>query len=138
MINIFKEDVTFRLTKRKTQELWIRQIIRKEGFKEDAINFIFCTDRYLRKINKQYLGHDYFTDIVTFDNSVLPKTISGDIYISIDRVKINANTYEISFNNELHRVMAHGVLHLVGYGDKNVKAKKVMREREDFWLKRIK
>ena len=135
-IFFFKESIKFRLSKRKQLMDWILEIIKKEGYSISNINFIFCTDSSLRKINKQYLDHDYFTDIITFDNSVLKKTIEGDIFISIDRVIINSKKFTSSFNDELHRVMAHGVLHLIGYGDKTKSQKTEMKTREDFWLKR--
>lgn len=135
-IFFFKERIKFRLSKRKQLKDWILEIIKKEGYSISNINFIFCTDSSLRKINKQYLDHDYFTDIITFDNSVLKKTIEGDIFISIDRVIVNSKKFTSSFNDELHRVMAHGVLHLIGYGDKTKSQKTEMKTREDFWLKR--
>ena len=135
-IFFFKERIKFRLSKRKQLKGWILEIIKKEGYSISNINFIFCTDSSLRKINKQYLDHDYFTDIITFDNSVLKKTIEGDIFISIDRVIVNSKKFTSSFNDELHRVMAHGVLHLIGYGDKTKSQKTEMKTREDFWLKR--
>ena len=135
-IFFFKESIKFRLSKRKQLKDWILEIIKKEGYSISNINFIFCTDSSLRKINKQYLDHDYFTDIITFDNSVLKKTIEGDIFISIERVIVNSKKFTSSFNDELHRVMAHGVLHLIGYGDKTKSQKTEMKTREDFWLKR--
>ena len=135
-IFFFKERIKFRLSKRKQLKDWIIEIIKKEGYSISNINFIFCTDSSLRKINKQYLDHDYFTDIITFDNSVLKKTIEGDIFISIDRVIVNSKKFTGSFNDELHRVMAHGVLHLIGYGDKTKSQKTEMKTKEDFWLKR--
>ncbi len=137
-IFFFKEGIKFRLSKSKQLQDWIIKIINKEGFGLSNINFIFCTDAYLRGINKGYLDHDYFTDIITFDNSTLKKIIDGDIFISIDRVKVNSKNYENSFNDELHRVMAHGVLHLVGYKDKTQTQKIEMKKMEDFWLKKRK
>ena len=94
------------------------------------INYIFCSDNYLHQINFQYLDHDTFTDIITFDQSDKDQ-IEGDIFISIDRVHENANERNISFVNELHRVMIHGILHLLGYNDKTPKEKQLMREKED-------
>ena len=135
-IFFFKESIKFRLSVRKQLKDWILEIIKKEGHSISNINFIFCTDSSLRKINKKYLNHDYFTDIITFDNSVLKKTIEGDIFISIERVIVNSKKFTSSFNDELHRVMAHGVLHLIGYGDKTKSQKTEMKTREDFWLKR--
>ena len=130
----FKENVTFRLMNRDKLQHWIHNAIKQEGYKLRCINFIFCSDPYLRKLNKIYLMHDYFTDIVTFDNSTEKKIIEGDVFISIDRVKINATLYNVSFNEELQRVMIHGVLHLTGYSDKNSKEKINMKKRENFWL----
>ena len=135
-IFFFKESIKFRLSKRKQLKDWILEIIKKEGYFISNINFIFCTDSFLGKINKKYLNHDYFTDIITFDNSVLKKTIEGDIFISIERVIVNSIKFTSSFNDELHRVMAHGVLHLIGYGDKTKSQKTEMKTREDIWLKR--
>jgi rRNA maturation RNase YbeY len=134
MINFFKEDINFRLSGKSKLTAWIEKIIKKEGRKKGEVNFIFCNDPYLKKINKKYLNHDYFTDIVTFDTSMEAKELSGDIFISIDRVRANAESYKTSFENELHRVMAHGILHLSGYGDKNEKDQKEMRKMEEYWL----
>lgn len=102
------------------------------------LNYIFCSDKYLRKINKQYLTHDYFTDIITFPSTTAgEKYIGGDIFISIDRVRDNAKTFNVTVNEELYRVMAHGLLHLCGYNDKTEKERKVMRKKESICLKKI-
>lgn len=134
-ILFFKEKIKFRFTMQENIRHWIKKMIKKEGAALSNINFIFCSDSYLRKINKEYLKHDYFTDIITFDNSNSKKQVDGDIFISIDRININSKIYNASFNDELQRVIAHGVLHLLGYEDKNSADKKIMRKREDFWLK---
>ncbi len=94
---------------------------------------MFCSDHYLLEINQKYLDHDYFTDIITFDNSE-GNQVNADLFISTDRVKENAVTMGQLFNDELHRVMVHGVLHLLGYTDKNLRAKKIMTERENYYL----
>lgn len=99
-----------------------------------SINFIFCSDEYLYTINQQYLNHSYYTDIITFDNSESPLTLSGDIFISIDRVSENAFTYQVSLAQELTRIMIHGVLHLIGYDDKSEGLKATMTQKEDFYL----
>ena len=104
-IFFFKESIKFRLSKQKQLKDWVLEIIKKEGYYISNINFIFCTDSSLRKINKKYLDHDYFTDIITFDNSVLKKTIEGDIFISIDRVIVNSKKFTSSFNDELSNVI---------------------------------
>lgn len=113
---------------------WITRIIVSEGFVVGEIDYIFCTDDYLLNINQEYLNHDTFTDIITFDYSD-SKVISGDIFISTDRVKENAMIYKVEFNAELLRVMSHGVLHLIGYGDKMDEDRKLMRIKEDEKIK---
>jgi len=99
-----------------------------------AINYIICTDKTLLEINNQYLKHDYYTDIITFDQSDDPKIITGDIYISLERVKENAKNYRVVWAQELHRVMVHGILHLLGYRDKTEQEKSTIRSRENFYL----
>ena len=115
---------------------WIDNTIQDEGCKLGEINYIFCDDVYLHKINVEFLNHDTLTDIISFDYT-LGKQINGDIYISIERVKDNAIEYDNSFKCELHRVMVHGVLHYLGYKDKTVNEKKIMRNKEDFYIKKI-
>lgn len=113
---------------------WINRVIVSEGFTVGPLDYIFCTDEYLLKINKEYLNHDTFTDIITFDYTD-GNTLSGDIFISTDRVKENAVTFNVDFENELRRVMSHGILHLVGFGDKTPEEKKAMRAKEDEKIK---
>lgn len=133
-ILFFKEDVRFVFRGADDLRKWIQKAAKAEDHRVAEINYIFCSDRYLRKMNKQYLQHDYNTDIITFDNSPGPNIIGGDIFISIDRVKINAKTYGSTFTDELHRVMIHGILHLCGYRDKTEAEKAKMRGREEYWL----
>jgi len=116
---------------------WIEKIINQENKLLGDVCFIFCSDIYLLKINQEYLQHDYYTDVITFDYSN-NNIISGDIFISIDRINDNANTYNISFNNELLRVIIHGILHLIGYNDKTDKEKKIMTSKENESLKQYK
>src|SRR6185312_7511210 len=104
------------------------------GFKLKELNYIFCSDSYLLQINQQYLDHDTYTDIVTFDNSDIAKTITGDIFISIDRIRENASKFGVTEANEVHRVIIHGALHLLGYKDKSPADKKKMTLKEDFYL----
>ena len=111
----------------------VDSLIISEKFKPGEITIIFCSDDYLLDKNRAYLNHDYYTDIITFDYSE-NDVVSGDLFISIDRVKDNANTYGISFDNELKRVVYHGILHLCGYKDKTEKDKKEMREKENYYL----
>jgi len=137
-VNFFSEDVSYTLKNKIVLRSWLMKCASVEKKKIDTLNYIFCSDIYLKKINKQYLDHNYFTDIVTFPTSE-PGTpiISGDIFISIDRVKENAYQYQVKFSEELHRVMAHGLLHLCGYGDKTDAEKLKMRKAEDKCLSRI-
>jgi rRNA maturation RNase YbeY len=137
-INFFKEDIRYRLLNREEIISWISSAVRKEGFKAGAINIILCSDKYLRKMNKEFLQHDYNTDIITFDLTEDPSVISGDLFISLERVVENAITFETTDTKELHRVMIHGVLHLCGYSDKSKVKQKEMRSREDFYLERRK
>lgn len=113
---------------------WITRILSSEEFLLGQLDYVFCDDEYLLKLNQQYLDHDTFTDIITFDYSN-GKTISGDIFISTDRVKENAKLYEVDVENELLRVMSHGVLHLMGYGDKTDSEKELMRIKEEEKIK---
>ena len=112
---------------------WLKEVINNENKKLGEIVFIFSNDNYLMKNNIKFLKHDTLTDIITFDYSV-GDIISGDVLISIDRVKENAKTYKVSFLNELDRVMVHGLLHLLGYKDKTKKERKIMTSKEDFYL----
>jgi rRNA maturation RNase YbeY len=132
-INFYFEDIEeFQLDLPRSKK-WIKNTILKEGRKTGDITFIFCSDEYLLEINKQYLDHDYYTDIITFDY-VEKDVISGDIFISADRVRENAATFGVSFSNELNRILIHGVLHLLGYKDKEADEKKLMTSKEDNYL----
>lgn len=113
---------------------WVNRILDSEGYVSGQIDYNFCTDDYLLEINKQYLAHDTLTDIITFDYSN-GKAVSGDIFISTDRVKENAADFSVDFDNELLRVMSHGLLHLMGFGDKTNDEKAVMRMKEDEKIK---
>jgi len=112
---------------------WLEEIILSEGKKTGEINYIFCDDEYLLKINQDYLQHDYYTDIITFD-SVKGKTISGEIFVSLQRISDNASTLSKNYEEELRRVLAHGILHLCGYKDKTEDEEKKMRKKEDFYI----
>ncbi len=115
---------------------WFEEIIKHNKKKVGEINVIFCNDAYILKTNKQYLGHNYFTDIITFNYSS-PSIISGDLFISLDTVKSNSHIFNTQHQNELFRVMVHGVLHLLGWDDKNDEEASEMRRLEDFWLKKF-
>ena len=126
----FNSETTFNLQNEAKTTTWIERVVVSEGFAIGEINYIFCDDAYLNHINKEFLKHDSFTDIISFDYS-LGKQISGDIYISIERVLDNAEKYNVTFEDELRRVMIHGVLHYMGYKDKTTEEKKVMRLKEN-------
>lgn len=132
-INFYKEDFTGKITDQKKRKDWIKYTIKKENFSCGDLSFIFCSDKYLLKINQKYLDHNYYTDIITF-NYVEEKIISGDIFISVDRVRDNAQYYGVSFEDELNRVIIHGVLHLVGFDDKDEFSKSIMKRKEDEYL----
>lgn len=116
---------------------WLEDIILSEGKKPGEINYIFCDDEYLLKINQDYLQHDYYTDIITFDY-VKGKTISGEIFVSLQRISDNASTLSRDYEEELKRVLAHGILHLAGYKDKTEEEEKEMRRMEDLYLAKYK
>lgn len=140
MIRFNNQNIKFFLKNKTILKQWIIKSIEKEKRKSGEINFIFCSDDDLLEINQHYLKHDTYTDIITFDYSKENKTqpISGDIFISIDRVEENAKKFSKSFENELHRVLIHGILHLLGFSDKTKKTKAAMTRQEDECLKRLK
>lgn len=133
-IQFFTEDVDFKLSHPRKTTNWIKQTIIQEGKAPGEINFILCSDEYLLVVNQEYLNHNTYTDIVTFDNSEEKDSIDGDIFISIDRVRENAIKFKKSADEELHRVIIHGILHLIGYSDKTKALKAKMRELEDSYL----
>jgi len=130
VILFHSEDVDFALENETAIQSWIKQIINREAKELVQLNYVFCSDEYLHKINVEYLDHDTYTDIITFPLAIAP-LIESDIFISIDRVKENATKFEVSFERELKRVLIHGVLHLCGYGDKTEAEAKLMRSKED-------
>jgi len=136
-ILFFNEDVPLpEFPKSKTTK-WISNCIEEYGFIVGNINFIFVSDEYLLKMNQEYLNHDYFTDVITFDYCE-GKTIKGDVFISVPRINENAQTFNQKFTDELFRVMIHGILHLIGYHDKTNEEKKQMRSKENAALEKLK
>ena len=137
MITYFSEDIKFLLPAKRLVSKWLKEIATCNGRTVGALNYIFCSDPYLLEINRQFLGHDYLTDIITFDNSedyvgqYPDGALSGDIYISIDTVRFNGQEYGEGFDRELHRVIAHGLLHLIGYDDTTPAQQKKMRVQEN-------
>jgi rRNA maturation RNase YbeY len=126
----FNYETDFKLDNETQYEDWISRIIESEGFDEGEINYIFCDDDYLHKINVEYLDHDTLTDIISFDYSV-GNVLQGDIFVSVERVKDNANDFNVPFDDELKRVLSHGVLHYCGYKDKSPKDEALMRSKEE-------
>jgi rRNA maturation RNase YbeY len=132
-IRFFYEEVDFKITHPTRIRRWILESVKKEKRQLSEVNYIFCSDKYLLDLNKEYLNHNTLTDIITFDNSE-GMVIAGEIYISIERVAENAINYNSEFFDEIHRVMIHGILHLCGYKDKKPSEKTLMRKKEDAYL----
>jgi len=135
-IEIYFEDTKPIKLKKSDLKNYIKYLIHNELKKAGNISIVLCSDNYLLEMNKKYLEHDYFTDIITFDY-VENDIISGDLFISIDRIKENAETFKTTFLNELVRVIFHGVLHLAGYKDKTSPDRQMMREKENFYLSEV-
>lgn len=133
-LEFVSEQIDFRIKHKKKLEQWIKRIIAEHDFKLIALTYIFCSDDYLHEINLTYLQHDTFTDIITFNNADDVRSVEGDIFISVDRIRDNAGQLNSSFENELHRVLIHGVLHLLGYDDKDSLSATEMRNKEDYCL----
>lgn len=130
----FNYELEFQLENEEQYSSWISNVISSENKKEGDINYIFCDDEYILEINKQYLNHDYYTDIISFDYSV-GNELHGDIFVSVERVRENAIDFEVTFDEELKRVLAHGVLHYCGYKDKTEEEELLMRSKEDEKIK---
>jgi rRNA maturation RNase YbeY len=133
-IQFFEEGISYKLKNKALVRQWIKDTISAEGFKLKELTYVFCSDAYLLPMNQQYLDHDTYTDIITFDNSEIEGEIVGDIFISIERIRENAAKFKIAETDELHRVIIHGTLHLLGYMDKSVVTKKKMTQKEDEYL----
>jgi len=142
-INFFTQDITFTLRNKTKLREWLHTVTKKEAAEIAELNYIFCSDKYLLELNKKHLNHNTLTDVITFDNAPRPSpldprpSITGDIFISIPRIKENAKQYNVTTAHELHRVMVHGLLHLLGYTDKKPAHKALMTEKEDYYLKRF-
>jgi len=134
MINFHTESIDFKVTNPIKTKRWLKSVIEAEGFELSEINYIFCNDEYLHKINVEYLDHDTLTDIITFDNSEDENLIEGDIFVSVERINENAKDFNTTFEQEFKRVIVHGVLHLCGYYDKTDEDEKQMRAKEDHYI----
>jgi len=133
---VFNYETDFKLNNEQTTSEWITACIENESFEAGEINYIFCDDDYLHKINVEFLEHDTLTDIISFDYT-MGKLVSGDIFISINRVEDNAKDFKVAFEEELHRVIIHGILHYMGYKDKSDEEKQLMRDKENSCLKSL-
>lgn len=134
MISFFNEDIDFKFQDKNKFKVWLKKVTDKEGFKLKTLNYIFCSDEYLHKINLEYLDHDTYTDIITFDNSEEESSIEGDVFVSIERIRENAQTLNIVFEEEVKRVIVHGLLHLCGYDDHTPEDKAEMRRLESEYI----
>ena len=132
----FQNTSKFKVKYLRKKKLWLNSISNNEGKEIESLSFLFVDDEEMLKYNKKYLQHESYTDVITFDSSV-DKKIAGDIIISLERVNDNAKFYQVSYNYELQRVMAHGLLHLLGYNDKNKEEKKIIRKKENYYLDNI-
>lgn len=137
VVRFFSEDISHKVEWPVKTKQWIKSIVQSEGFTLKNLNYVLCSDEYLLQMNREYLDHDYYTDIITFDNSESDRDIEGDIFISLERVQENAQSESVRADDELRRVLAHGVLHLCGYDDHTHEDKELMREKENFHLSRF-
>ena len=134
---VFNYETDYKLSNEEVSRAWIRSCIKDYGFKEGEINYVFCDDTYLLKLNQEFLNHDTLTDIISFDYT-MGKLLSGDIFISVERVIENAKKYSQSTDNEIHRVIIHGLLHFMGFKDKTKEEKSGMRSEENNCLESLK
>ena len=130
-VHFFSEDVPFELPEKLRRKRWLKKLADTSGFRIKELNYIFCSDEYLYQMNVDYLNHDTYTDIITFDNSEKTGELEGDIFVSVDRVRENAISLKVEEGTELTRVLAHGLLHLMGYKDKNKEEASLMRSKEE-------
>lgn len=140
MIHFFSQDCNYLPTNRLKLRRWIQEVIRHEGYKAGEINYIFCSSEYHRQMNRDFLGHDYYTDVITFedrDSRVGEGVVAGEVYIDVATVEDNADIYNVLPINEMRRVIVHGALHLCGHKDKSPWAEKNMRRMENKYLKQL-
>ena len=133
MVSYYTQDIDFTFKNKAANNQWLKVVAESEILRLGQISIIFCSDTYILDINMKYLQHDYFTDIITFDYCKGDK-LSGDLFISIDSVNENARIYDVDFQEELYRVIVHGILHLIGYDDHTKAQKAQMKAKEDYYL----
>ncbi len=136
MIHFFEEDIRVPLKNKRALKSWLKEVATFEGKKIQELNYVFCSDAYLLEMNQEYLNHDTLTDIITFDQSENAKIVEGDIYISYERVVENGRKLQTE-ETEIYRVIVHGLLHLLGYKDKNNAEQQIMRSKEDEYLQKL-
>jgi rRNA maturation RNase YbeY len=136
MIHFFEEDIRVPLDNKRALKFWLQSVAKQEGKRMGELNYVFCSDQYLLEMNQQYLNHNTLTDIITFDQSDDAKKVEGDIYISYERVIENGKILQ-SETTELYRVIVHGLLHLLGFKDKKEEEQKLMRSKEDYYIKQL-
>ena len=134
-IHFFSEEIPYTLKEKLNRKRWLKKIAASAGFNIKELNYVFCSDEYLYQMNRDYLKHDTYTDIITFDNSEEKGDIEGDIFVSIDRVRENAKKHTQEMETEMNRVLAHGLLHLMGYKDKTQEDAALMRLKEEESIK---
>ncbi len=135
MVSYFLEDIDFKFFGKRLNNAWLKAVATEESKKLGRINIIFCSDNYLLDVNMKFLQHDYYTDIITFDYCE-KDILSGDLFISIDSVRANGDFFGTTFENELNRVIVHGILHLIGYDDHTEEEQKIMRSKENYYLEK--
>ena len=134
MINFFNEDIDFKFKYKNNFKAWLKKVAEIEGFRINDLNYIFCSDQFLHKMNLEYLNHDTYTDIITFDNSEDESTLEGDIFLSIERIIDNSRILDTHFEEEIKRVIIHGLLHLCGHDDHSIEDKAEMRRLESEYI----
>jgi len=137
-LNVFFhfEQEQYKVSLQKRRKEWIYDAIKEEGYSINSVDFVFCSDSFLLKINKEFLKHNYYTDVITFNNGS-GRELSGEIYISLDRVKENSQVYKVSYDEELNRVLIHGILHLMNYEDSSKSLKRRMAIKENYFLSKF-
>lgn len=137
LIQFFTEDITYKIRKKRILRRGIEQVVSEKGYRLGSVNIIFCSDRFLRRYNVKFLRHNYYTDVIAFNLSDQEKEITGDIFISLERVRENARKYRVTVAREIARVIIHGILHLTGMDDSTTELKMAMRSEEDKFISRL-
>jgi len=137
LIQFFTEDITYQIRRKRILRRGIEQVVSEKGYQLGSVNIIFCSDRFLRRFNVKFLRHNYYTDVIAFNLSDQAKEITGDIFISLERVRENARKYRVTVAREIARVIIHGILHLTGMDDSTTELKRAMRCEEDKFISKL-